>query len=963
MRTFASSRAVGARALAATITAAALAAGWLAAPPRADAQPAPRAPVAERNEGPFADVEQRFPECASLANDYRQLDTQLRAAASAQPRSATAVNRLGAARSEALGRLTACTRQATRARAEWRLDAAGLQAIAGSADGRWIVTADAQRRLWLWSTVSGRASSSLLERPPLAVAVTPGGERIIVIYQSSAELRDARSHEVLVEYTVLGSPAPVLSRDGERLLARSRDGDAVWIDVATGRELGRLALDGAPRALALSADARVAYAATAQGAAAVWSLDGSGAATRWQGASGARESAVLTRDGAFVISATTVGPIEIRSASDGRVLRTLGAPAGSAQATQALAIDGADTLLASAHRDGKVRLWSGADGSLVRELAVGGSVTEAAFSADGQVLYAGGPDTAAHLWNAASGTLLAELVAMRDGNWAVIDDAGRYDAPPGAALDGLELLIRRQSVSLAQIKETAWDPGLLAKRLGWNPEPLRPIADIENLGPSPLVAIKAPTAAGAATLTLDDQGGGIGRVRVLVNGKEIDAPSASVDGRVALDLSNAPIRPGEMNTLEATVWNSAGDLASRGTTVTWLAPGEKPTALPELYAIVVGISEYASGDLRLRFAAADAAGVATAIERGATRLLGRERVHVTLLTSDGTERPDKARIRAAFDVAARARPDDVLFVYLAGHGVVSGDDTYAYLTADARSLFQVDAAASVTSVELVDWIKRSKALKQVMVLDTCAAGAIADELLSARGVPSDQIRAIERLQSRTGLHVLMGSAADRLSYEATQFGRGLLTHALLQGLYGPALREGEYMDVSRWFQYAVDEVPALARQLGGVQQPLVAAPRGSSFDLGRLTAEDRAAIPLPSARPLVLRPVFLDPERGFDHLELMSAVRERLLDASAPSARGLGLVRSAVYIDADELPGAVRLSGTYALRGDAVTVAVNLIRDGTRIGGYEVAGTRAGSAAIADEITAQAQRAMADTLR
>jgi hypothetical protein len=340
-------------------------------------------------------------------------------------------------------------------------------------------------------------------------------------------------------------------------------------------------------------------------------------------------------------------------------------------------------------------------------------------------------------------------------------------------------------------------------------------------------------------------------------------------------------------------------------------------------------------------------------------MLGRERVHVTLLTSGGAERPDKARIRAAFDAAARARPDDVLVVYLAGHGIVSGADTYAYLTADARSLLAADADASITSVELVDWIKRSKALKQVMVLDTCAAGAIQDELLSARGVPGDQIRAIERLQSRTGFHVLMGSAADRLSYEATQFGRGLLTYALLQGLYGAALRDGEYIDVSRWFQYAVDEVPALARQLGGVQQPLVAAPRGSSFDLGRLTAEDRAAIPLPSARPLVLRPVFLDPERGFDHLELMSAVRERLLDASVPSARGADAVRTAVYVDADELPGAVRLSGTYALRGDAVTVTVNLIRDARRVGGYEVAGTRAGRDALASAVAEQAQRALA----
>src|SRR5690606_14253865 len=124
------------------------------------------------------------------------------------------------------------------------------------------------------------------------------------------------------------------------LLARSRDGAVVLLDVATGREIRRMELGAAPRALALSADDRVAYAATQQGAAAVWPVDGSRAATRWQGAAGARESAVLTRDGAFVVSATAIGPIEIRAAADGRVVRTLGPAAGAAQMTLALAIDG-----------------------------------------------------------------------------------------------------------------------------------------------------------------------------------------------------------------------------------------------------------------------------------------------------------------------------------------------------------------------------------------------------------------------------------------------------------------------------------------------------------------------------------------------------------------------------------------------------------------------------------------------
>jgi hypothetical protein len=204
----------------------------------------------------------------------------------------------------------------------------------------------------------------------------------------------------------------------------------------------------------------------------------------------------------------------------------------------------------------------------------------------------------------------------------------------------------------------------------------------------------------------------------------------------------------------------------------------------------------------------------------------------------------------------------------------------------------------------------------------------------------------------------MGSAADRLSYEATQFGSGLLTQALMQGLQGPALRDGEYVDVSRLFQYAADEVPVLARSLGGVQQPIVAAPGGLSFDIGRLTPEDRAAITLPLARPMLLRPVFLDPAQGFDHLDLMTLVRAQLSAASAPTARGSASLPYAIYLDADELTGAIRLSGTYSVDAQAVVVNVNLIRDGRRVFGFDVSGDRADPRALAVAIASEAQAAI-----
>ena len=92
----------------------------------------------------------------------------------------------------------------------------------------------------------------------------------------------------------------------------------------------------------------------------------------------------------------------------------------------------------------------------------------------------------------------------------------------------------------------------------------------------------------------------------------------------------------------------------------------------------------------------------------------------------------------------------------------------------------------------------------------------------SRDVPSSQIRALERLKDRTGVYVLAGSASDAVSYEASRYGQGLLTYSLLLGMRGAALREESYVDVGRLFAYATDEVPSLARGIGGVQRPLLA---------------------------------------------------------------------------------------------------------------------------------------------
>ena len=269
--------------------------------------------------------------------------------------------------------------------------------------------------------------------------------------------------------------------------------------------------------------------------------------------------------------------------------------------------------------------------------------------------------------------------------------------------------------------------------------------------------------------------------------------------------------------------------------------------------------------------------MAQALELGAKRLLGVDKVHLTLLTTskDGKNPPPtRANLQKAFEDARKAKPGDVLVVYLAGHGMAmpGSDDLYCYLTSEARGTDLSDPAIraqyAITSTELTDWIKKIPALKQVMILDTCAAGAAAKKLTEQRQISGDQIRAIDRLKDRTGFHILMGCASDKVSFEATQYEQGLLTHALLKGMRGAALDRQEFVDVRKLFEYAADEVPKLARNIGGIQKPQIASPRGSgSFDVGQLTKEDKAKVRLAIPKPFLLRPRLTNADVGDDTLE------------------------------------------------------------------------------------------------
>ena len=564
---------------------------------------------------------------------------------------------------------------------------------------------------------------------------------------------------------------------------------------------------------------------------------------------------------------------------------------------------------------------------------------------------------------------MCALFNFRDNTWAVVDPKGRYDGSNGGDVEGLHWVVGTEPIELAQLKDRYYEPGLLAKVMGFDAEPSRDVRDFAVAELHPHLQLTAPTNERQRLgIHLVNRGGGIGRVVVKVNGKELaddargpghDPSAKQLRIEVELPVDHPLLVPGEKNEIEVQAFNREENLRSRGLKLLYETPPDPNVKPPRLWAVVAGISDYHGDKIDLRFAAKDATSYAAALRLAASRLLGRENVFVSELTTSHppSRQPTRASIsRALKALGERSTSRDIVVIYLAGHGVNYGGPAgdFYLLGSEARSADLSDPAirqsVALSSTELTELIKGIPANKQVLILDTCASGTVIDKLTGTRLVSSSQRRALEQLNDRTGMHVLAGCTADSVSYEATRYGQGVLTYSLLLGMRGAALKQNQFVDVGRLFSYAQEMVPQLARDVGGIQQPQVASPKGSSFEIGQLIREDREAIPLQAARPFVLRTSFQEEESFDDVLGLGGRVDELLRDASAiPNPRF-------VFVDAREFPESFRLRGRYRIKDGRVTVKVRLLHQRETTAEFSIQGRQHQIDALSGSILRELQK-------
>jgi WD40 repeat protein len=178
------------------------------------------------------------------------------------------------------------------------------------------------------------------------------------------------------------------SSDSSMLVSASNDGVRLW-RVSDGQLLETLASRNPPSWVSFAPEGSVVAAGSAD------------AVQLWQASDGKLLSALESQpttsafspDGSILSLGLPDGSIELHTATDGTLLRTL---KGHTGILSKLIFSPDSSILVSASRDGTVRLWKVSDGSLLKTVEV--TITGLTFSPDGTLLAASLEDGTIRLW-------------------------------------------------------------------------------------------------------------------------------------------------------------------------------------------------------------------------------------------------------------------------------------------------------------------------------------------------------------------------------------------------------------------------------------------------------------------------------------------------------------------------------------------------------------------------------------
>jgi len=238
-----------------------------------------------------------------------------------------------------------------------------------------------------------------------------------------------------------------------------------------------------------------------------------------------------------------------------------------------------------------------------------------------------------------------------------------------------------------------------------------------------------------------------------------------------------------------------------------------------IWAVVIGINDYPNVR-KLKYAVNDAKAFHELLishnkipEENVTLLIGQKASLTNIRSSLGTKLKNKAG------------KEDMVIIYFAGHGATErdvmspdGDGLEKYLLpydADLKDLY----SSALPMREISHIFHRIRSERIIFIADSCYSGASGGRTVSfseTRANISDAF--LDRIIGGKGTIILTASGANEVSAENEEFGHGVFTHYLLEGLKGRADTDNDSLiTVDEIYRYVSEHVP---RATGQEQHPV-----------------------------------------------------------------------------------------------------------------------------------------------
>ena len=198
----------------------------------------------------------------------------------------------------------------------------------------------------------------------------------------------------------------------------------------------------------------------------------------------------------------------------------------------------------------------------------------------------------------------------------------------------------------------------------------------------------------------------------------------------------------------------------------------------------------------------------------------------------------KSNIYGALEqIKLKAKEQDMIVVYYAGHGVMStGSDKekeFFIVPYDVTQLYGKDELLYEKGISASDLKKYAQAInaqKQVFILDACQSAGALQSLEGTRGATEE--KAIAQLARSTGTFWITSTGSDQFASEFAKLGHGIFTYTLLEGISGAAdVNKDQRLTIRELSTYIENKVPELSEQLKGTAQFPSAYSFGNDFPI------------------------------------------------------------------------------------------------------------------------------------